>query len=133
MRTSFRDHAEGFSLVEVLFALAIVGLILGTAATVFRNGISGHAGADDVDTAIAVAEQTMAAAGITAPLQDGETHGLFADRFAWRLAVSPYDDKSEPPPPAPFKLYRLQVEVAWHDGQRQRQIALGSLRLAVAP
>ena len=117
----------------MLFALAIVGLIVGTAATVFRNGISGHATADDVDTAIAVAEQTMAAAGITAPLQEGETHGRFADRFSWRLAVSLYDDKSEPPPPAPLKLYRLQVDVAWRDGLHQRQIALDSLRLSRAP
>lgn len=133
MRTSFRNHAGGFSLVEVLFALAIVGLVLGIAATVFRNGISGHAAAGDVDTAIAVAEETLAAAGITAPLQDGETHGLFADRFSWRLAVSPYDDKSERPPPAPLKLYRLEVEVGWRDGLRQRQIALDTLRLTVAP
>ena len=133
MPSSFRDRAGGFSLVEVLFALAIVGLILGTAATVFRNGISGHAAADDVDTALAVAEQAMAGAGVTAPLQAGETHGLFADRFAWRLAVSPYEDKAEPVPPAPYKLYRLQVEVAWRDGLRKRQIALDSMRLKRAP
>lgn len=118
--------------MEVLFALAIVGLTLGTAATVFRNGLSGHAAAGDVDTAIALAEEKIAAAGVSEALQKGETHGLFADRFAWRVAVAPYEDKAQQTPSS-FKLYRLDAEVAWRDGLRQRRIALGTLRLAPAP
>ena len=117
----------------MLIALAIVGLIVGTMAMVFRNGIASHATADDIDTAVAVAEETLATAGVTAPLKTGETRGLFAGRFAWRLAVAPYDDGAEPMPPGPFTLYRLEVEVAWGDGPRRRQIALDSMRLARTP
>lgn len=120
----------GFSLVEVLFALAIVGLALGTAASVFRNGILGHQAASDVDTALALAEEQLAAAGVAEPLREGDRQGVFADRFAWHLAVAPDPDAGAAPPS--FKLYRLSATVAWRDGMRQREIALETLRLAPA-
>jgi general secretion pathway protein I len=126
------NQADGFSLVEILVALAIVGLTLGTAAAVFRSGIVGHVASADVDTAVAVAEETIASAGVTAALREGDTHGLFADRFAWRLSVRPYEDGAQPPPDR-FKLYRLEVEVSWRDGLRQRRIELATMRLAPAP
>ncbi len=127
--------ARGFSLIEVLFALAIVGLALGTAATVFSNGLLGHNAAGDVDTALALAQEKLAAAGVTTPLGAGETHGDFAGRFAWRVTTARFDDKElDAAPPSALTLYRIEAQVAWRDGLRQREIALQTLRLAtVAP
>ncbi len=126
-------RAAGFSLIEVLFALAVVGIALGTAASVFGNGILGYAAARDVDTALALAQGKLAAAGVTAPLQPGVSDGVFAGRFAWRLSVARFDDSAAPPPPAPFGLYRIDASVAWREGPRRREIALSTLRLVAAP
>ncbi|HUZ74628.1 MAG TPA: prepilin-type N-terminal cleavage/methylation domain-containing protein [Stellaceae bacterium] len=134
MPSSFGDRpAAGFSLIEVLFALAVVGIALGTAASVFGNGVLGYAVSRDVDTALAVAQEQIAAAGVTAPLQPGTTEGVFAGRFAWHLAVARFDDRAAPAPPAPFGLYRIDASVTWREGPRQREIALSTLRLVEAP
>ena len=67
--------SSGFSLVEVLFALAVVGLALGATAGLFGNFGIGHETADDADHALTLAENTLAEAGTATPL---------ADRSAWR-------------------------------------------------
>lgn len=120
----------------MLFALALVGLELGAAASVFGNGLLGHRTAGNVDTALALAEEKLAAAGVTEPLRPGRTDGVFAARFAWRLAVAAYDDPDAAAaagPAAPVRLYRIEARIAWRDGIREREVALDTLRLAPAP
>jgi general secretion pathway protein I len=119
----------GFTLIEVLAALAIAGLALGAAATIVRDGLFAHAVAGDVDTALALAREKIAAAGVTAPLHDGADQGVFADRFAWRLVVSRYDDAATPASAAQ-RLYRIAATITWRDGGRGREVALATLRLA---
>ena len=128
--------AAGFSLVEVLVALVIVGLALAAASGVFRTGLLGHEMAAGADAALALAEEKVAAAGVTEPLRPGRSAGLFGDRFEWQLSIEPYEDKSSADfdqPLPDLRLYRIAVTVAWRDGRRQRQLALDTLRLGPPP
>lgn len=134
------EHRQaGFSLIEVLVALAIVGLALGAAAATLGIGLSGHEAARDTATAIAIAEEHLAEAGVTAALRPERRDGVFAGRFAWRLSIAPYDDPAAHKAAAAFdprdalRLYRVAVTVAWRDGRRQRQVALSTLRLGRTP
>jgi general secretion pathway protein I len=126
--------SAGFSLIEVLVALAVVGLTLGATASIFGNGLLGHEAAGDVDTALALAEEKLSSAGITEPLRPGRTGGVFANRFRWRIAVSEEHDKiagASNSPVVAFRLFRVEVAIAWRNGVRERQIAIDTLRLAV--
>jgi general secretion pathway protein I len=130
---SVKRHAGGFTLVEVLVALAIVGLALGAVAAAFGNGITAHETASGAETALALAEERLALAA--AMPQPGNTGGDFADRFAWRTAVAPYEDGDKSAAaavaaPVGPRLYRITVSVAWRDGRRNREVALSTLRLA---
>jgi general secretion pathway protein I len=118
-------------LVEVLVALAIVGLALGATAGVFRNGAASHAVAADVDMALAVAEERLTLAAVAAPLRPGDSHGDFGERFAWQTTVAPYDD-GPADPTAALRLYRIEVAVEWREGRHDRRLSLSSLRLAPA-
>jgi general secretion pathway protein I len=123
----------GFTLIEVLIALAIVGLALGAVAGVFSNGLIGHETASDAEAALALAEEQLALA--SAPLQPSARSGIYAGRFAWQTAVSPYDDggKEADMPDSLPRLYRIAVSVAWHDGHRSRELSLSTLRLGAPP
>jgi prepilin-type N-terminal cleavage/methylation domain-containing protein len=129
----------GFSLVEVLLAIAIAGLIVAATAGVFRNGLLGHAAADDAATAAALADQKLAEAGITETLRPGSSAGVFG-RFRWRVTVAPFVDKesageeSADQDAAPaFRLYRVAAQIEWNDGPRRRQYELATVRLGPAP
>ena len=130
MPSCCRKREAGFSLVEVLFALALAGLMLAATAGVFRNGLLGNENAGDTATAMALAEQELAEAGVTAALRPGGSAGTFG-RFRWRLTVADYADQAPPPPD--LQLYRIAVQVEWSDGLRRRQFALSTLRLGPPP
>jgi general secretion pathway protein I len=132
---------RGFTLIEVLVALAIVGLALAAVSGVFSNGLVAHETAAGAEDALALAEERLAIAAAPGGLRPGISKGVFAG-FAWQAAVEPYDDgagdakapqrlldtKKDRP-----RLYRIAVSVAWRDGHRERQLALSTLRLGTPP
>lgn len=123
----------GFTLIEVLIALSVVGLALGALAGVFGNALMGHETASDAEAALALAEERLALVGAT--LRPGKASGNFAGRFAWYTTIAPYEDKdkaAEIPTSLP-RLYQVAVTVAWQDGRRSRQVALSTLRLGPPP
>jgi len=131
---SAKGRAAGFTLIEVLVALAIVGLALGAIAGVFGNGLAGHETAADAENALALAEERLALAGTTP--RPGSSSGDFAGRFVWGTTVSPYEDegaKAGDTTATRPTLYRVAVSVAWHDGHRRREVSLSTLRLGAAP
>jgi general secretion pathway protein I len=131
---SGKNPTAGFTLIEVLVALAIVGLALGAIAGVFSNGLIGHETASDAEAALALAEEQLALAGATP--HPGSLSGDFAGRFAWKSTVSPYDDGNKAVADATAslpRLYRVAVSVAWHDGHRGREVSLSTLRLGASP
>ena len=134
----FRDHAgtAGFSLVEVLVALTIVGLTLAATASVFSTGLFGHTAASDVDSALALAEEKLDAAGVAETLQPSSAEGVFAGRFRWRLVVTRYEDKTSTVADLPalgYGLFRIETTVAWQRGRDERQLTIATLRLAPSP
>ena len=130
---SASGQAAGFTLIEVLVALAIVGLALAAIAGVFTQGLIGHETASDAEAALALAEERLALAGST--LQPGANSGTLAGRFAWKTTVSPYTDngKTADLPNSLPRLFTVAVSVAWQDGRHSRQVALSTLRLGAPP
>ena len=120
----------GFTLIEVLVALAIIGLALGAVAGVFGVGLTAHETISAAETALAVAEEQLTLAAATP--RPGAANGVFANRFAWQTTVAPYTDpeaKAADAPTAMPPLYRIAVSVAWSDSGHTREVSLSTLRL----
>ena len=141
MPSSNPEHSNtaGFSLIEALVALVIVGLALTAIAGVFGTGLMGHQVSDEAATALTLAEGKIAMAGATEPLRSGRSQGVFARDFHWELTIAPYDDRQDKaalgfdPPPTSLRLYRIAAAVAWSEGSRQRRLALATLRFGPPP
>jgi general secretion pathway protein I len=139
MRTNGRSRAgsAGFTLIEILVALALLGLGIGAVASVLSDSARGYTAAGNTQTALSLADDKLESAGITEPLRVGQTEGQFDERFSWRVAVTNYRDR--PPVGAAaaqsdaLALFRIEVTVGWRDGVRERQIALSTVRLVQVP
>jgi prepilin-type N-terminal cleavage/methylation domain-containing protein len=118
------DREAGFTLIEVLVALAILAI---AAAFGFR-AISGglywldRDGAEE--HAVRVAEAELARVGQDLPLRDGSIDGRTAQGYSWQIAIAPYGL-----PAGGVRGHHVAVSVVWNEGRQARRVRLETLRL----
>ena len=115
MKAESRGRERGFTLIEVVVALTILGLILTVIFRIYSTGLTGLARADGLQRAAFVAEGLAAQLGTAAaPLQPGSRLSGEADGYRWRIEADRWAD-------AP----RQTVKVV------DRQAQLAEVRIAV--
>ena len=117
---------RGFTLLEVLVALAILGLAIVTLMQLSSQGLRLLRLSDDYQQAVLVADRI---ARSTDALREGVVGGR-EGRFLWerRVALVPVAEELTPGAgPAP-RLYALSVAVRWGN---HRALELASLRAVV--
>lgn len=132
---------NGFSLLEILVAFAIMAVALTIVLRIFGTGVNAAVMSEDYNLAVQIGESLMARTGVETPLQVGEWSGSEVDKYDWLVKVSPMpqpsvpkprrfasqQDEDETPPP---QLMRVDVEVAWGgDDERRRSLQLHALKL----
>ena len=110
MRKTRNDR--GFTLLEVLVAFAITGVILTMAFRSFGNGVMGLSRSQDMSSALALARAKLSAAGVEAPLSPGTTSGRTDAGFEWRLDARLVDERTENDAPGRLRAYWVTVSVS---------------------
>ncbi len=133
--TMRRGAQTGFSLLEVVVALAILGLALGVLLEIFGSGLNSAELTSRYAQAATIAESHLASAGADVPLQPGDTSGSVNDAFHWALSIKPYDDpQAQPQMDTPLGLMRVQLfevvaRVSWSDYGKEREVVLSTLQV----
>jgi general secretion pathway protein I len=133
---SHRGHA-GFSVLEVLVAFIIVGLVVTALFRLFGGALGNASAADEWTRAMLVAESRLALAASAMPLRETADAGTDADgRIVWRTSVTPYVPPDADPDleglsqSMPTKLYRVTVDVRFPGtAGRERSLSLSTVRL----
>jgi len=117
--------AAGFTLLEVLVAVAIVAIALVTFMGLHLRSLDATIRAQDLTTAVLLAQAKMATMGEfpdTGEAQD-KFEGPELERFQWSTAVTEHTlDALEGGQPVTVR--RLEVTVYWADGQQTRHYML---------
>lgn len=120
---------RGFSLLEVLVALAAVALVLGVALPQTRLTLASARQAERQSLALLVAESKISEVALRPILAAAEETGEAEAGLLWRLEVSPATEHGDTPR---LRLWQVSVEV--RDRSGETRLRLASLRLGeVAP
>ena len=131
-----KHGSRGFSLLEVLVAFIILALVLGVLMRIFSGALGNIGAAEQYSRAVAIAESKLAAMGVEAPLEEGESGGEADDGYAWQATVQRFDTgtSSVDDTVQGVGLYRVEVVVNWGDDARTpRRLRLVTLRTAATP
>lgn len=116
----------GFTLLEVMVALAIVALVLVPLIRLHLLSLDATVRAQELTTAALLAQGRLASLG-TFP-ESGEDEGDFPDpelaRYRWHTAVVDYSLVAEDG--TAIEVRHIEVTVRWTDGAHERQYTLES-------
>ena len=127
---SVSSKQRGFSLLEVLVAFVVMGLVVGVLLQLFGASMRSVALADEYSFAVQVAESQLAAVGSAIPVKQGTVSGAEeGSDYRWNVAIEPLklDEKLENLP-VPMQVFRIEVTVMWGNGDKPRTFSLSSLR-----
>ena len=124
---------EGFSLLEVMVALAILGMALVAIFGLFSGGLAAAKLVKDYDQALFYAQQKMEELNLSPTLRPDVERGEFGESgYRWVTEVSSFSDNGwEDDGDSPIKLVQVQVKVSWPGRQRERTLELNTLKMIV--
>ncbi|MFZ1343350.1 type IV pilus modification PilV family protein [Thiothrix eikelboomii] len=121
---------QGFTLLEIMVAFVITGLVVGTLLQLFGSAMQSAALADEYSFAVQVAESRMEAVGSEIKIEPTTVSGQEeGSAYKWTVTMQPIElhDKQDE-----FSLsvepYQVIVVVSWSSEGKQRQFTLTSLR-----
>src|SRR5882724_1278804 len=119
---------RGFTLIEIIVALAILAVALGALFQSFSTGLRATVVSDRQEAAVMLAQSLLDRIGQNIPLAAGEQAGVSEDGLRWSIAIAPSPliapDRRADSPLLPFD---VAVTVAVDGG---RPLTLTTLRLA---
>ncbi|MGH7060270.1 MAG: PulJ/GspJ family protein [Stellaceae bacterium] len=129
-------RSAGFTLLEVVVALAIAGLAL---VGLFEAGSGGLFAVDTAaraEEAVERARSHLAAIGRNAAMTQGESQGDDGGGFHWKIRVQPLASRTMPTPDGAasmaIALYAVEVDITWEEKGKQQAVVLKTLRLGSA-
>jgi general secretion pathway protein I len=121
----------GFTLLEVIVALAILGIGLTVTIELFSGSLRLGWVSGEYTKAMNYASLKMEEIATQKALAEGEEEGEFDKTFRWRVGVEkvdilPGDKGTEFKPPAEF--YHVRVSILWKSGSKERSASLESYK-----
>jgi general secretion pathway protein I len=121
-------YDRGFTLVEVVVAIAILALMAGVIFRVNSDSTRNIRRADELANASALAQSLIAKVGTEIPLREGEERGQSDAGLQWRVQMKRYGDAADRAQ-WPLAAYTVMAEVTLRDGPNTQPVALTTLRL----
>lgn len=117
----------GFTLLEVIIALAILGIGFALAMELLASGVRSVRASEDYTQAVLLARQKMAEIAATRSLDRSADAGEFGGGFHWVSEVQPLPQEED----LPAQLYQVRVRIAWPGRRGEKSLDLYTLRMAV--
>jgi general secretion pathway protein I len=119
------SRSGGFTLIEVIVAIAILSISLVMVMQLFSGGLRASRASCDYTRAVVHAKDKMEELSVE-PVQDS---GEFEDGFAWESDVQPYEELNKELEESDYNMLKIKVKVSWSNrAHKQKSVELVSLK-----
>ena len=123
---------QGFTLIEVVVAMAILGVGLVVIIELFSGGLRLGRTSEEYTRAVEFARLKMEEMSVAETIVEGLTEGELEGDYRWQVEVRKVDllpaiDKSTDFKP-PVEHYQILINVLWNSGSRARSAVLESYK-----
>jgi len=124
--TAATAHEAGFTLVEVIVALAILAAGLSVMLSMISGGVLRASTAERMVAAGSLTQSLVAEVGTMYPITADVRAGELADGYRWHLRMQPYGNGGDG---TTVQLYEISADVQWEEGDETRSFQLKTLRV----
>ncbi len=122
--------AVGFTLLEVVVAMTIIGLGVVTLLEIFSLGLRLGARSSSATEAVSYGRQAIDNVLLRRKLQPGSEQGSVNEKNRWKLQVQPMQQESSTLTlSSPWELQEISLELQTSDEGRQKTLEFKTLRL----
>jgi general secretion pathway protein I len=122
---------RGFTLIEIVVAMAILGIGLIVIIELFSGGLRLGRVSKEYTQAVGFARMKLEEIALAEQLKEGKEEGEFNKDFRWQMGVKkvdllPVEKGLEFKPPVEF--YQIKVNITWKSGSKERSTEIESYR-----
>jgi prepilin-type N-terminal cleavage/methylation domain-containing protein len=130
LRPRFSSVAAGFTLLEVVVAMTIVGIGVVTLLEIFSNGLRLGSRSSAATEAMAYGRQAMDTILLRRKIDEGAQQGLLDRKARWKLETGRVEVPSDALSlSSGWELREITLDVRVADGGRERPVQLQTYRL----
>ena len=119
---------RGFTLLEVVVAMAIVGLGVMTLFEVLSAGMRLGARSSEQTEAITYGRQAVDGFLVRRGIRDGVEEGSIGGRYRWSIEVQPFQESSQLSSVG-WDLKEVRLRMRYREGEQEKEVELKTLRL----
>lgn len=131
-------HARGFTLLEILVAFVVIGVLGAAMLQLFQGSLRNVALSGEYTEAAMLARSKLAELEARQVPATGMEEGAFDDRYRWRAELVPYFPDADtdmeqapvPLPPSVVEALRLTLTVTWGEAGDSRDFVVETVLLA---
>lgn len=126
-----KSKTKGFTLIEVVVAMAILGIGLIVIIELFSGGLRLARTSIEYTEAVNYARMKMEELGVKQTIEEGSEEGEFDNTFRWQVETKKVDIlpiQTGTDYKAPVDLFQVKVKVFWKSGSKERSTALETYR-----
>lgn len=132
-RASAERRQQGFTLIEVVIALAVFAVAVGVCMQIATAGLRQARIASEQTQAALLAQSLLDLHGVGERLQPGRSSGRLEGDYSWELDVTPHEPALESASPlvagiSAVQLFKLDLTIRWPAGRGERSAQFSTLR-----